>query len=316
LIRTAMIIALGTTPTVQRTMTFDRLQLDAVNRAAGVREFASGKSINVARVLNAIGEPCITTGLLGGDSGRFIRADLDRAGIRHDFVEVEQPTRLCVTVIDQSQRTATELIEESKPVARDEGDRLLAKLESLLSGGARSLVLSGTLAPGLAERFYAECIERARDRVPVILDAKGEPLDWALEQHPTIVKPNRAELAETLDADVDDEDALRGAMRQMIVRGAQWVIVTSGTRPTLVTDGRRFWMIATPQVEAINPIGSGDSLAAGLAAGVARGQDPPEACRLGVACAAANAMTPHAGHVHRTDVDALLPRIEIVSRPS
>ncbi len=299
-----MIICLGTTPTVQRTMTFAGLAIDAVNRASAVRQFASGKSVNVARVLHALGEPALATGFLGGASGTYIRADLDDAGIAHDFVDIEPSTRLCLTILDESNRTATELIEESRPVEAERYRALLAKLADKLIG-ATALVLSGTLPPDAPPRFYADCVSLAGVSVPVILDAKGEPLDWALERRPTVVKINRAELAQTLDADVDDDDAVRGAMRQMIVRGARWAVVTAGTRATYLTDGRRFFGIDTPKVDAVNPIGSGDAFAAGLAAGISRGQEVPEACALGVACATSNAMTPDAGHVRRADVDRL-----------
>ena len=291
-------------------MTFARFEVDAVNRAASVRQFASGKSINVARVLNEIGHPSVATGFLGGDPGRFVRADLDRAGIAHDFIDVEPPTRLCLTLIDESARTATELIEESGPVDAANYRALLSKLAELLER-ATALVLSGTMPPGAPPRFYADCVSIAVESVPVILDARGEPLDWALERRPTVVKINRAELSQTLDADVEDEDAARGAMRQMVVRGGQWVVVTAGKRPTYLTDGQRFYTAHTPPVEAVNPIGSGDAFAGGLSAGLARGQDVPESIPLAIACAAANAMTIDAGHVRREDVDRLVTQIRV-----
>ena len=108
-----MIFCLGTTPVMQRTLVFDRVHLDAVNRAADVRETASGKSINVARVLHLLGEDVVATGFLGGDTGKFIREDLDRAGVCHDFVSVAPKTRTCVTVVDPGGGTTTELVEES-----------------------------------------------------------------------------------------------------------------------------------------------------------------------------------------------------------
>ena len=40
---------------MQRTMVFARGEIDAVNRAAKVTETASGKSLNVARVLHTLG---------------------------------------------------------------------------------------------------------------------------------------------------------------------------------------------------------------------------------------------------------------------
>ena len=101
-----MILCVGTTPVMQRTMTFARLQIDAVNRAADVRESASGKSINVARVAHTLGAEVVATGFLGGPRGAFIRSDLDSAGIAHDFVSVRPNTRMCVTMIDHGGATA------------------------------------------------------------------------------------------------------------------------------------------------------------------------------------------------------------------
>src|SRR5437588_11269473 len=107
-----MILCLGTTPAFQRTMIFTKVTIDGVNRAIEVRQTASGKSINVARTLHTLGAPALAMGFLGGDTGKFMREDLDRAGIAHDFVCVGPATRTCTTAIDQTSGTATELIQE------------------------------------------------------------------------------------------------------------------------------------------------------------------------------------------------------------
>ena len=111
-----MIVCLGTTPTVQRSMIFQQVRTNAVNRAAEVLEAGSGKSVNVARVLSALGEEAVATGFLGGDRGAFLREDLDRAGVRHDFVTVPTRTRLCITVMDHATGNHTELVEEAAAV--------------------------------------------------------------------------------------------------------------------------------------------------------------------------------------------------------
>src|SRR5437868_15026783 len=95
-----MILCVGTTPVMQRTMSFAQLQIDAVNRAFHVTDTASGKSINVARVLHTLGEDVLATGFLGGDRGRFIRDELRAADIDHEFIEVEPATRMCITILD------------------------------------------------------------------------------------------------------------------------------------------------------------------------------------------------------------------------
>jgi tagatose 6-phosphate kinase len=310
-----MIICLGTTPTVQRTMTFEQLHVGDVNRATSVTETASGKSLNVARVLHTLGEPLVATGFVGGDSGAFIREDLSRAGIAHDFVNVGPKTRTCVTVIDEAERTATELIEESKRVEDDAFDRLGTKLAALLVG-AKLLVMSGTLTPGAPPDFYARCVERANGAgVRSILDATGVPLRHALAARPIVVKPNRAELGKTLDVDTSTNEGLRDGMRRLVGEGSAWAVVTLGGEGAMVSDGQRFWRVAAPNVNVVSPIGSGDSFAAGLAAGVFRGQSVPQACALAVACGAANAMTPVAGYVRREDVERLLRDVRIVEAP-
>src|SRR4051812_32842861 len=155
-----MIICLGTTPTVQRTMTFEHLVLDSVNRATHVHEYASGKSVNAARVLHTLGDDVLATGFLGGDSGKVFRDDLDQSGIKHEFVSVTASTRLCITVIDRLSAAATELIEESKPVLPADYDALLITLADLLPR-AQSLILSGTLAPGGEDDLYARAVKLA-----------------------------------------------------------------------------------------------------------------------------------------------------------
>ncbi|HTL28542.1 MAG TPA: 1-phosphofructokinase family hexose kinase [Tepidisphaeraceae bacterium] len=300
-----MILCLGTTPTVQRTMTFAALKIDAVNRAADVKQSASGKSLNVARVLKTLDQSLIATGFLGGDAARIMRRDLDRASIAHDFVDVEPETRTCITVIDQGGATATELIEESKPLSDGDWTAMLEKVAQLL-GECRVMVMSGSLPPKAPQGFYGDCANLAtKVGVTTILDTRGEPLRQALSAHPNIIKLNLAEFEETF--------GVRGMPTVEWLRSAemQQLIITHGGEATLVWDGTNAWRITTPKIDVVSPIGSGDSFAAGVAAGIMKGQPLHEAARLGAACGAANALTPVAGFVRREDVERLLREIQV-----
>src|SRR5881296_574698 len=97
-----MILCLGPTPAAQRVMLFRKLKLDAVNRAVTTLDGAAGKSVNVAKVLNALGERPVAVGFLGGDRGESLRSVLEARGIEHNFVQVTARTRQCITVIDES----------------------------------------------------------------------------------------------------------------------------------------------------------------------------------------------------------------------
>jgi tagatose 6-phosphate kinase len=301
-----VIVTLGTTPALARSMIFERVELDAVNRAREVRVAAAGKSVNVARVSHTLGEPVRCTGFIGGDSGVTLKCDLDALGITHAFVETASPTRVCVTVIERGPARATELIEEPGPVTPGEADALLLAVRGLASI-ATTLVCSGTLAPGLPGDFYRVCIRAARDvnrSIRCIVDARGIALRHAAEAG-AIIKCNRAELGDCVGEPVDTDPQLDHAIASVLVMGAVAAVITDGTRPTHVADAHTRATINTPTVPVVSPIGSGDALAGGLAAGLERGLKLLDAARLGVACGAANAQTPIAGQVDPVEVNRL-----------
>jgi 1-phosphofructokinase family hexose kinase len=292
-------------------MIFDRVSIDAVNRARTVLRGASGKPVNVARVLHLLGEAARLCVPLGGDTGHFMRQCLDEERIEHRCIDVQSPTRTCVTIINRADGAATELVQEPAPLTAGDGARMLAELRQSL-GGAAMLILSGSLAPGVGDDFYAECCRAAAaSKTPVMLDARGPALLSALPQHPLLIKPNRAELAATIGKSLDTETDLRDAMRALHSQGAQWVAVTMGREGAMVCDGTDFWKIPAPPIQVISPIGSGDAFAAGLAAGIARGQSIPDAGRLAAAAAAANAMVPGSGVLNPADVQRLLPQVRV-----
>lgn len=296
------ILCLGTTPTLARTMIFGRVSTGGVNRTRQVHEYASGKPINVARVLTTLGREAVFIGPLGGGRGQRVRDDLKLCRIVDASIETPAQTRLCVTVIDEAAHSATELVEEHAAVARATANALLERLEAHLAQ-PRVLVMTGSIAAGAGDDFYARALRLAKMAgVPSIVDAHSEALRLALAQRPEIVKLNRAEAAATLDeADVDPANAAK-RIAQM---GCGWSIVTDGARGSWGSQGADVTHIPARQVRSISAIGSGDAYAAGLAIALIAGMTLLEACRLGAALGAANALTPNAGHLHVEDVDRL-----------
>lgn len=301
-----MILCIGTTPTMQRTMRVQRLLIDEVNRAMSVHEHASGKSVNVARVLGVLGEAALAAGFAGGRRGQALLQDMTRAAVPHDFVQTAQETRLCTTIIDQSAGTATELVEEAPAATPAEWAQLIARIDSR-AAEAGAMVFSGTIAPGAPLDFC----DRWIGRVPVVVvDAKGEPMRRTLAARGgrVIAKLNRAELAQTLAQKLETDAELYTAMRRAgPVDG--WLVVTLGKDGAAAWAEGKLWRVTSPRVEVVSAIGSGDAFAAGVVAGMQRGIE--ESLRLGCACGAANAMTPHSGEVRREDVERILPAIQV-----
>lgn len=306
-----MILCIGTTPATQRVMVFRKLTLDAVNRAVTTLDGTAGKSVNVAKVLRALGERPVAAGFLGGDRGEQLRADLEARGIELDFVKVAARTRQCTTLLDTSAGTQTELVEESQPVAAADYEELMRVIRRRVQG-CRAVVMSGTIAPGGPPDLYFHGTQIAHEAGAVaVVDAQGPALLETLRAKPELVKPNRSELAATLGRELKDEAAVLAAIRELCQRGAQRVVVTAGKDPGLAFDGQHWWRVHPPRIDAVNPIGSGDAFTAGLVVGLLRGEDLGEACRWASAAGAANALTLLAGEVRREDVEQLAARSSV-----
>lgn len=306
-----MILTVGTSLVLARAMIFDRVEVDGVNRTANVLVSAAGKSVNVARVVNSLGEATLATGVVGGCAGSELAGELDRAGVKHDFVVGGAATRVCVTLIDRSTGHATELVQEPPAIADQESEAFWAKLLELVPA-ARAVVMSGVLAPGIPPGFYAMVCRLAGDcGVPVIVDARGDSLLLTLPHSPTLVKPNRAELSETLQRPVATDEDLKTAMALLVEKGARSVAVTMGKDGAVLFDGSTFLRGAAPVVKVVSPIGSGDAFAGAMAVSMVRGTSPAEALRLAIACGAANAMTSQAGFLDATSVSVLAERVRV-----
>ncbi|HZR20814.1 MAG TPA: hexose kinase [Verrucomicrobiae bacterium] len=306
-----MILCIGTTPAAQRVMVFGKLELDCVNRAHQTCDGIAGKSINVAKVLTTLGSRAIAAGFLGGDSGAAILKQLRARGITTHFISVAPATRQCLTVIDESGQTVTELVEESRPVAPENYESLETIVQGLLPG-CQAVVMSGSLTPGGPVDFYRKITNLANShRIQSIVDAQGPPLVQALEAGPGLVKPNRQELGATVGHALGTESEVITAMKEVQRRGAARVVVTAGKSPALALDGEDLWRIHPPQVKAVNAIGSGDAFTAGLVWRLLQGESLGQSCRWAAASGAANALNVMPGEVDPKEIERLAAEVVV-----
>jgi fructose-1-phosphate kinase PfkB-like protein len=146
----------------------------------------------------------------------------------------------------------------------------------------------------------------------VILDARGPELLEALPARPFLVKPNRSELGQTLGRELRDDDQLFDALREINDRGAEWVVITDGGNPVYARSRQHLYRLPPPPAEVVNPIGCGDCMAAGIAQGLAMGNDPLDAIRRGLAVAANKLGQLSPGFVEREQVEQLLPSVQAI----
>jgi 1-phosphofructokinase family hexose kinase len=300
-----VILCAGLTPAWQQVLVFDAFTVGAVNRARQVHWCASGKVLNAARALHHLGAPCKALTLVGGQSGREIREDFERLGIAARWVEGRIPTRVCTTIVDTGRHSATELVPNAAPAGAYEGGTFAAAYAEEAANAA-VVILLGSLPAGTPTAYYRDLIAQTPGKV--ILDARGPELLEALAARPFLVKPNRAELGQTLGRDLSDETDLLAAMRELNDRGAAWVVITNGGKDAYARSGGRSYRLRPPPREVINPIGCGDCMAAGIACATLQGAEPLEAVRYGVAVAAAKLGQVLPGLLNAAEVEAFLPR--------
>jgi tagatose 6-phosphate kinase len=80
-------------------------------------------------------------------------------------------------------------------------------------------------------------------------------------------------------------------------RGVICGVVTDGPNPVSILYRGRRYRVIPPQIKVVNPIGSGDSLLAGLVDGWLNRLEPEALFRHAIGCAVANAMVWDAGAI-------------------
>ena len=102
----------------------------------------------------------------------------------------------------------------------------------------------------------------------------------------TLITPNLGEVRLLTGIEVRSRDDMAGAARALHDLGPQWVLVKGGHLPDgdaadLLYDGSTFTEFTAPRHATDHTHGSGDTLAAAITAGLARGLDVPAAVELG-----------------------------------
>jgi tagatose 6-phosphate kinase len=283
------------------------------HRVSEVHQRAGGKGINVARVARRLGQPVHVLAPVGGATGEIVRADLAAAELPASLIDVGQPTRRTLTVVDSvADSTDATVFNEAGPViAAAEWSALLAQFEGLLAQ-AELVVLAGSVPPGIAVDGYRVLAKLATEQgIRVIVDAEGEVLRLALEAKPYLVKPNLAELSTVVGGTLSGIAEIAAGAMVLRDLGARNVVVSCGSAGLLAITEDGGWRAVSPEVVAGNPTGAGDALVAALAVGAIRQAPWPDRLRDGVAWSGSAVASPVAGEIDLPTCARLAPEIVV-----
>lgn len=306
-----MILTVTLNPCIDKTVFVERHEVGRVIRARAVKRIAGGKGVNVARVLTNLGADVLAFVVLGGQTGRMIE-ELARAdGIKLHPVWISALSRTVTTVLETSTGVQTVYVEPGPQVSPEERRRIVEELRELIPR-SEMVIFSGSSPCPALDDLYSEMIAYAsRVGVRSILDSRGRAFKLGLESSPFMVKPNLAETEEALGFEPRFRDERLRALEIYSRMGVELVVLSLGREGAVARWRDEIYELRPPRVEEVNPVGSGDSMVAGIAYGLSVGMPVPEALKLGVAAGAANAAMWDAASCGREEIERLLPGVSV-----
>ncbi|NLZ89542.1 MAG: 1-phosphofructokinase [Clostridiales bacterium] len=283
----------------------------SVLRVSACSATPGGKGLNVAKAVQALGEPVLATGIIGGHAGSWIRENLELKGVPCDFEPAPGESRTCINIVEPSGRQ-TEFLEPGLVVSSEIAESFMRRFKGLVAS-ARAVTISGSLPQGLPEDFYAGLIGVCKKAgKPVILDTSGRLLQAGVAAKPDMIKPNLEELGQLLGRDAGQTpDAVVAAARRLHDSGIALVVVSMGSRGAVAAGREGVYHAAPPSIQAVSATGSGDSMTAGFAVGLVRGWPLEKTLCFATAAAAANALELETGRVDMKNVHELLQQVHV-----
>lgn len=292
-----MILAITANPSLDTQYQMPVFNLGDVHRTSQVSKTPGGKGLNVARIIKQLDENVQAAGFLGGFTGRQIHEALQHLSLPSSFTHIQGETRVCVAINDGEKQT--EILEPGPYIRKSEKEEFLQQYINTLNQ-VNLVTISGSLPRGLDPSFYINIAQKASERnIPVLLDVHGALLKVLLQSNvvPYLLKPNLEEFQHLVGEHVERIPSIVRSLTDPMFKDIPWVIVSLGANGAVVKHEQQFFRVTLPHVEVKNPVGSGDAVIAGFAAGVQRGYGPERLITFAMATGMINAMEETTGYI-------------------
>ncbi|MDP8979854.1 MAG: 1-phosphofructokinase family hexose kinase [Acidobacteriota bacterium] len=286
-----MVLTLTLNPAIDHHILADRLVFEDRAYVLAQSDSPGGRGVIASRVLHAFGAKTAAISAAGGKNGAKFAKVLSCCDFPAVIVPIRSEIRNNLTITDKHGLTI-KLNEPGLPMADDEVAAVEQAVEERLEK-ADWLMLCGSIPPGVDPRFYCKLIKRAREHgVKTLLDADGDPLQYGVEEGPTVVSPNHQEAERLLNRALITRAHFMEAVARIQVMGAECVLLSLGSRGVVAIDKHQMIEAVPPRIEALSPIGSGDALAAAFVWASTKKKSFTECVRWAVAAGTASAKLP------------------------
>lgn len=285
----APVITITLNPAIDLTVTVDTLTPGAEQRASAARSDVGGKGINVAGCLADWGTPVIATGVMGRANHSLFNDFFTAKRIQDRFIHAPGETRTNIKIVSSSGGDTTNINLPGMSVTPAVLERVLLTLDDVARPD-ELIVLAGSLPIGLPNTTWASITATlSRLKARVVLDTSGAPLAASLAEGvpflPMAIKPNRAEMESWVGHSLPALSDLIAPARTLTRRGIKLVVVSLGEDGALFVTPSQAVLGQLPPLKAVNTVGAGDAMVAGMVAGLADNLDLDSLARRAVAFA-------------------------------
>lgn len=309
-----LILTVTPNPCVDKTVFVPRFEPGQFIRADRYACIAGGKGVNVSRAIRRLGGRTEAFVIVGGHTGAQVVEYIER----EDHVEcrhavVADPTRTITTIYEEEHKRQTAFFEPGSRISDDEVERIVGEFADAVQD-AKVVAFCGTVSDSTLQELYATLIPLAHESNAItILDSHGPEFKAGVAAKPYMVKPNLAEAAEFVGHALDTKPKRWETVARFHDAGVKLVVISLGAEGALVSHGEEAFQVVAPEIEEINPVGSGDALVAAFALALAEEEPPPleVTARRAMAAGAANARMWDVVQFEREDVEELSKRVEI-----
>ncbi|NIZ47705.1 1-phosphofructokinase family hexose kinase (plasmid) [Entomospira nematocerorum] len=281
----------------------------SINRIRSHLRCAGGKGINVAKVLRTLGADVSCLGFIGGHHGRLLADLMQQRSLINQMTSIRAETRICINILSQHH---TELLEQGPSIMDHEVEQFIQQLNAILQDKQlKIVVISGSLPASLPKDFYSTIIDLIKKQgVSVLLDSSGSSLWSTYNTPPMVLKVNESEWMEYKEHLSWNDETLEDSLLRM--KSIPIILITQGKDGAIAKWYQEIYHIHhDPQSQIINATGSGDSVSAGLAFGIAQDLPVEEILQLAIACGIDNTQHLEAGTITPKTVEELKSSITI-----
>ncbi|WP_394271687.1 hexose kinase [Anaerococcus nagyae] len=305
-----MILTITANPSVDISYELENFKIDDVNRTNQVIKDAGGKGIHVGYVLSELGEDVVHSGFVGGALGEYIKNTIKNKGQESRFVDIGEDTRNCIAVLHEGNQT--EILEKGPTITTTEENDFIEKLDEITKG-CDYINVSGSLPNGLNASFYERIIAYAKEKNKFIsVDTSGKTLETIINAgvKPDLIKPNESEIGDVLKTEVSKDNLVDILLREPF-KDIRYIIASMGKDGAIVKIDNKVYKANVPEVEAINPVGSGDSSLAGAIYAISKDKDDIDIIKTSMTCGLLNVLNKEIAHINMDDFDKYYEQIEV-----